>query len=222
MRAQSPSVVVFRALVILTCLIAIPLAAVFGTALPDLLQKLAGQLPSINALSKNRTSGTVRPEPETAAFGATDIVPPSVSLGESAPQGGLQTASDQRAPVVGATGAWPRRPSDSAPAAVVPTSHETPVKPPPPETTADEVPRAVNPPHIDRFTYIQNRLQELGATYYLLETLGTRDSYRFYCRIAVGGNPTFIKWFEATDPDPLTAMARVLGEVETWQAGRRE
>ena len=81
-------------------------------------------------------------------------------------------------------------------------------------------PAAFNRPHIDRFTHIQNRLQELGATYYLLETLGTQGSYRFYCRMAVGGNATFIKWFEATDPDPLTAMTKVLDEAETWRAER--
>jgi hypothetical protein len=37
--------------------------------------------------------------------------------------------------------------------------------------------------------------------------------------MTVGGNPAYARYFEATDPDPLQAMARVLSEVEAWRAG---
>ena len=42
------------------------------------------------------------------------------------------------------------------------------------------------------FTTIQNRLRQLGATYYLLGVLGGQQQrYRFYCKMAVGGNPNY-------------------------------
>lgn len=72
----------------------------------------------------------------------------------------------------------------------------------------------------DRFTYALDRLRELGAVYYLLETWGNEGQrFRFHCKMAVGGNPGYTRRFEATDADPLQAMARVLSDVETWRAG---
>jgi hypothetical protein len=72
----------------------------------------------------------------------------------------------------------------------------------------------------DRFTYIQRRLRQLGATYYLLESWGAEGEYfRFHCRMAVGGNEKYTRHFEATEADALEAMARVLSEVETWCDG---
>ena len=67
---------------------------------------------------------------------------------------------------------------------------------------------------------IQHRLRQLGATYYLLELWGSEGQYRFYCKMALGGNPDFSRYFEATDSDPLRAMAKVLAQVESWRAGR--
>ena len=83
---------------------------------------------------------------------------------------------------------------------------------------------AVRPPArnaadgVDQFTYIQQRLRSLGATYYLLESWGA--TYRFHCRVAVGGNPNYTHHFEETNADPLRAMATVLRQVETWVATR--
>jgi hypothetical protein len=65
------------------------------------------------------------------------------------------------------------------------------------------------------------RIRQLGATYYLLETWGDRGQlYRFYCKMAVGGNPDYSRYFEATDADALAAMDKVLREVEDWRAAR--
>jgi len=73
----------------------------------------------------------------------------------------------------------------------------------------------------DRFTYVLDRLRDLGAVYYLLETWGNEGQrFRFHCKMAIGGNPSYTRHFEATDRDALQAMARVLAEVETWRAGR--
>ncbi len=73
-----------------------------------------------------------------------------------------------------------------------------------------------------RFAAIQDRLRKLGATYYLLESWGSRDYlYRFYCKVAVGGNPDYTHFFEATHSDPLEAMDEVLRQVEAWRAARQ-
>lgn len=71
-----------------------------------------------------------------------------------------------------------------------------------------------------RFKQIQHRLRELGATYYLLETWGDQsDAYRFYCRMAIGGNQHVTKQFNCVDRDPMVAMTNVLQQVESWQKG---
>lgn len=73
----------------------------------------------------------------------------------------------------------------------------------------------------DRFLYVMDRLRELGAVYYLLETWGSDGQrFRFHCKMAIGGNPTHTRHFEAIDRDALQSMARVLAEVEAWRAGR--
>ena len=67
---------------------------------------------------------------------------------------------------------------------------------------------------------IQQRLHELGATYVLLESFGNQGLYRFYCKMAMGGNANYTRYFEATDPDPVRAMTQVLQQVEAWRGGR--
>jgi hypothetical protein len=66
--------------------------------------------------------------------------------------------------------------------------------------------------------YIHDRLKQLGATYYLLEPWGDRmDAFRFYCKVAIGGNPHVTRSFENVDADPLKAMGTVLRQIEDWQ-----
>lgn len=82
-------------------------------------------------------------------------------------------------------------------------------------------PRSVGPrPEGDRFAAVQDRLRELGATYYLLESPGADGIFRFYCEVAVGGNANYHRCFEASDRDALRAMERVLADVEAWRNGR--
>jgi hypothetical protein len=70
------------------------------------------------------------------------------------------------------------------------------------------------------FKQVQDRLKQLGATYYLLEAWGDHgEGYRFLCRMSIGGNPHVTKSFEHVDGDPLGAMTRVLQMVEEWQKG---
>ncbi len=73
----------------------------------------------------------------------------------------------------------------------------------------------------DWFTSSQQRLRELGATYYLLESWGRRgELYRFHCKVAIAGNPDYTRHFEATDAEPARAMESVLREVEAWRSTR--
>ena len=67
---------------------------------------------------------------------------------------------------------------------------------------------------------IQGRLQQLGATYYVLELLEAWEqqprAYRFYCTLPDGdGGQT--RRFEATAVEPRQAMAEVLRQVERWR-----
>ena len=65
---------------------------------------------------------------------------------------------------------------------------------------------------------IPNRLQQLGATYYVLESWGNdQQLYRFYCKMAVTESADYTHCFEATDADPHQAMQRVLRQVESWR-----
>jgi hypothetical protein len=67
---------------------------------------------------------------------------------------------------------------------------------------------------------IQDRLQKLGATYYVLESWGNdQQLYRFCCKMAVTDSPDYVELFEATHADPLRAMQQVLRDVETWRGG---
>ena len=68
---------------------------------------------------------------------------------------------------------------------------------------------------------IQDRLQRLGATYYVLESWGNdRQLYRFCCKMAVAGNADMST--ASRPPMPIRcAMQQVLQQVETWREGQR-
>jgi len=71
------------------------------------------------------------------------------------------------------------------------------------------------------YAVIENRLRQLGATYYRLEQWGGRGQlYRFQCKVAVDGNRNFTSYFEASARDPLEAMQQVLAQVEAWRTRR--
>jgi hypothetical protein len=74
----------------------------------------------------------------------------------------------------------------------------------------------------DAFCALQDRLRQLGATYYLLESWGSEQQmYRFYCKMAIGGSADYTRYFEATSADPLQAMLDVVRQVEAWKEGGR-
>lgn len=67
------------------------------------------------------------------------------------------------------------------------------------------------------FEAVQGRLQELGASYYRLETWGRRDLFRFHCRMQLHEDARSARHFESVAPDPLAAMLEVLRQVEAWR-----
>ena len=235
---QSSTATVFRALVMLGCLVAIPLAALVGKSLPDMVKGLVGQRwPAGSASAFGSLEEAQRFEPA-----APTSVPPSASAGQMG--SGWQPPSppdtpSRPGPAVGSLdspviAAGHQSPLGPAPSLVVPAGglravgsgqQQGPVPNPPgviQGATGPSGPADPARPAGDKFTYIQDRLRRLGATYYLLESWGSREQlYRFYCKVAVGGNSNYTHYFEATDSDPIRAMARVLQQVEAWRAGGR-
>ncbi len=262
---ESSTVLAFRIFVMLSCLIIVPMAAIFGSAFPDVVKSVL--VDRIVALSTGKPV-----EPATVASDPHGFreVTSGPSIGGMPADG----AGNWEAPRWGAPGAeaaaWQADGSTRATPAVVPVSgpgdrpgynqsasFSVPVEPqtaPP----AGQSPAVTQPPNSypqfapaqggmpgnsapavsanpgvvgvdrtacpleqpDRFTEMERRLREYGATYYLLETWGSAgELYRFHCRMAVANNGAYSRHFEATDRDALKAMADVLAQVEAWRNG---
>jgi len=188
---QSSAAVVCRALVMLAFLVGVPIVALSGTSWPELVKRLQEKWQELRlpAISTQASASTPPPLAEAPRFGT----PPAATLGP-----------------------------DTAGSAVVPASYQAPLDAAPfaqPSPAAPQL-NAQPPAAVDQFVYVQQRLRQLGATYYLLEAWGNdRQLYRFYCKMAVGGNASYTRYFEATDSNPHQAMAQVLQQVETWCSG---
>jgi len=227
---QSSTAVVLRALVMLVCVVAIPLAAIFGRSLPEMVNALLEGAWPPQSRSPDETSGRL------SWLELSGSRPAASPVSAEPISNNWPTASPQ----------WSGR-SDGSPSAVIPVDYEaimaTPRRAAPiarPHTdptagtanpfgttafpdTSDErpmpLPAGGEPATRDQFNDIQDRLRELGATRYLLEYWGSRQQlYRFYCKMAVAGNSNYTRYFEDTDSDPLRAMAEVLRQVEAWRA----
>jgi hypothetical protein len=244
---QSSAVVMFRALVMMVCLIAIPLAAIFGTSLPDAIKSIKdGRWPTVTFTNAAHASTPATPSqqepPKFEPMGPVAPAPMVATVQQIQP-----AATSSMPPQLAAN--WPGEVPQRQASPVVPVGYEAPSDPflRPAATKSNLVPvdkledthaaqgdaaiarpnlpadSAAAPPRgaSDPFVYTQERLQKLGATYYLLESWGGgQQSYRFYCKMAVGGNPNYTRYFEAVETDPLRAMSRVLEQVESWHAGK--
>ncbi len=167
-------------------------------------------------------------EGHLAAASQAEAMPANYQVSVEPPAAGLHTASSSTM----SASLIPVVPPDTVPPDTVPPD-TVPPDTVPPDTNRTPLPgdRKIPPAGLsssrpaaptDRFIYIQKRLRHLGATYYLLESCGSEcQLYRFYCRMAVGGNPNYNRYFEARDADALQAMVKVLAEVEAWQSDRR-
>lgn len=211
----------------LACLVAIPLVAVSGGSLPRKIEMLLAEcLPTLSA-ANSEAGEPPRFQPTHAA--ALSPVPLT-----------CQITGQTQGPAAAGPSSNSRLSQATNSTAVIPAAFETPA----PEQPAGEnigpreaVPgqpaisgqiRPVRPSSLhqpasgsDPFSAMQARLQQLGATYVLLESMGNRqDVYRCYCRMAIGGDPSYAYYFEALDSAPLEAMAKVVRQVEQWRAGR--
>jgi len=211
---QSSSTVMLRALVMLACLVAIPLVAIFGTSMPEIARKLfsadGSAQPSSGEVA-DRLDSQFEPVPQA---NVASVLP--------APPRDQQTSPT----MLGSFG--PERSVNPYRSAVIPAGYETVIpacEPPestnrPPDAAPNRLPAEQRVPSaFDRFTQIQQRLRQLGTTYYLLETWGSDgQSYRFHCRVPLRDDRTNSRYFEVIDTDQLRAMDRVLGQVEAWRA----
>jgi hypothetical protein len=116
----------------------------------------------------------------------------------------------------------PPKSADATSIADIPPLPEPAVAPSPPASAltgrSDQLPEAASTARISSDVDIPKRLQQLGATYYVLESWGNNELlYRFYCKMAVTENSDYTHCFEATDADPRQAMQSVLRQVESWR-----
>jgi hypothetical protein len=235
---QSSTVLAFRIFVMLSCLIIVPMAAIFGSAFPDVVKSVL-----VDRLVEWSTGK--KPEPPAAeAPGGFGALTPAAAHGEAAQPGGKGVSEAPRWNAAGDSASWPAAPSGPEVTAVVPAGATVadpsagaspahfvvPAEQLPPPAAAGEMPpggaaagqiptRAGEP--TDPFTSMERKLRSYGATYYLLETWGNEgELYRFHCKMAIGNNPSYTRHFEATDRDALRAMSQVLERVESWRSGR--
>jgi hypothetical protein len=252
---ESSTVLAFRIFVMLSCLIIVPLAAIFGSAFPDVVKTvLVDRIVAwstgkpLESLSTAAPSGfgSVTPAQPSSAHPGSGEAPrwgqSTAQTGESqpSPSSGIVPASavhpaggnsaGSYATPADARGAMPSpfgadRGGDASRAAAF---ENRAGGPPSTYPSAAQAPRDARadpgaPPAVqtDRFTSLERKLREYGATYYLLETWGNDgELYRFHCKMAIGNNPNYTRHFEATDRDALKAMAQVLEKVEGWREGR--
>ena len=266
MSEQSSVVVMLRALVMLVCLIVIPLAALFGSSLPAVVQAVPavvqavrqGRLPTLAELrgsgaAQQNTLSEAPPfaptSPETGpTSGPAAGGPAAAGDPMPAPNDPLhQPASGPPAPSLRSTGG--EKPT------VVPAEFDAPLdRPGGPLGVVADANASPSPGGIggedrsvklgeggpaapcggrpglagdqpgrgsDPYSTIQDRLRQLGATYYLLESWGEQErQYRFFCRMAIGGNAQCTRSFWSIDTDPFRAMRQVLEQVEAWRSGR--
>ncbi len=239
---QSSATVACRAGVMLVCLIVIPMAALFGTKLPGFAERLLDQ-PWDQALLADLLPDWGASE-QAPSYAPTVSTPPwrddsaprsliqrpdewrlqptdlggdrTVHAGYDAPielehgddtsngpsNGPLKSCPDppQLVPIALAGG------DDAAADARGPSSTtQAPVG-----TT-----RSLSLETDREAVAIQQRLRELGAAYYALETWGAKGRlFRFHARMALGTGTNRLQHFQAVDADPIRAMAAVLRQVE--------
>ncbi len=266
---ESSTVLAFRIFVMLACLIVVPMAAIFGSAFPDVVKSVlvdrlvawgTGKSPETAKPASNGGFGEVTPGGNSVQAGANNWEAPrwgaqstpattwqsqeaNPALSGVVPAGaavvnpsmGNQSASFAAPAESGrvAPGTYPVGRGTNEPPYRKEAVENSPLaqqfkRPARPQamplgdgagTAAGQGAQSLEQP--ERFTAMERRLRENGATYYLLETWGNEgELYRFHCKMAIANNPNYTRHFEATDRDALKAMAQVLERVEAWRAGR--
>jgi hypothetical protein len=247
MAEQSSTVTAFRALVMLVCLILIPVAAFCGMSFPAVVKSIqAGRWPTLadfrgpSAQPPKQPAEVPRYSPPAPQNGD------SREAGSSGRTGGLETrqADAARAEVQQANYIAPvSRQNDIASFDKPDSSTSFPQNQDRvarglsgagqgsgDRTALEESGRTTNDKYSqegksasaseNQLANVVNRLHEMGVTYFVLEPCSDKkDSYRFFCKMSIGGNPQVTRPFWSLDSDPLKAMTRVLRQVEDWKNG---
>jgi hypothetical protein len=234
-----------RALVMLICLIVVPLAAVFGTSLPDVARRLLeghwSQSPAV-ATENAEESPHYRTDPAGATpldrggrpqgeARSAEVLPATYQMPDPLDrsveaavwQGPGSPAKDASSRLLHAAAELAGQGLSDVGAGAAGSAKAELFGAPPGELPATELSTQPASPGsaTDQFADAQKRLRQMGATYYLLEAWGSdAERFRFHCEMAIAGNPHHTRHFEKTDIDPMRAVARVLQEVEAWRSGR--
>jgi hypothetical protein len=235
---QPTTIMTVRVLIMLGCMVALPLWAIFGSSWLNF-----GSSGTTHAKQSFRGPDPAATDPMAAMFAATGFAPQPILNEQPATKlVSAEIPASRQLPVP--TTADPAPSNAGAPARMRTGQRGIPAR----ATGSDRVrstndppgfepPKAVRPidtsnvqgasqpgsiaADSDWFNATQQRLRTLGATYYLLESWGNRgELYRFHCKVAIAGNPDYTRHFEATDPHPARAMQMVLKDVEAWRSGR--
>jgi hypothetical protein len=211
---RSSAAVAGRAFIMLACVVAIPTLALWGTSWSEVVKRLQDfrwpqNLDFLSASTSASPDDPPRGTPANPVVATTPSVAGRSTLAEGpSPRGPASTPAASQTQALAATQS-----------AVVPIEYQAPAElcsvPAPIADPAGQNAKAADPFHA-----IQERLRQLGATYYLLESWGNQQQmYRFYCKMAVGGSAQYARCFEATHTDPLQSMVEVLQQVEAWRKG---
>lgn len=239
---QSSVGVAARALILLVSLVGLPLVAVFGAA-PHLPALSAGPLELLHAWhgeQQRQQRNQVAQNPQIAPFRLPDATlryrPGVQPLGLTALEGDAGAGVDQAPQVT----RWAAPPPAAASgleggeadlvvgagevelAAYAADGDEHRSETPP---AADETAAAPQLNGLDkqRIEQLEQRLRSLGARHYVLELWGPdHELFRFHSRVALEPHLAWCRHFEAIDADPLSAMQRVLDEIEVWHASRAQ
>jgi hypothetical protein len=227
---QSNGTVWFRAIVMVGFLAVIFYVALSGNALPDAARKqIEKYLPRALVASKSahpedvKTSSNPNATSEAPLFNSAPAS--KTASADAAPRTLAADGSATLIPTPQATGT-PSAMTGNNPSQVVPVDFQSPEVSQLGAATGN-LPGAANANSAlnstaanNPFSQMQDRLRQLGATYYLLETWGNQQQfYRFYCKMAVGGNTNYTHCFESTGADPMQVMSDVLKQVEAWRNG---
>ncbi|MBN2294466.1 MAG: hypothetical protein JXM70_18700 [Pirellulales bacterium] len=214
---QSTTTVVCRALVMVVCLITIPLAALFGTSLPDLVKTLGWGEQSVSVREQGGMAPAYSPSIPGVAGVPGDSAAPGVNVAEGLP-------AEHLPQMAGATGmredtrTVPASYSEPVSISVSSENHRNSTQPAlVPETSQGTA---------ARFEQIQRRIGSMGGAF-RLESFGTsRQFYRFQCDMPLAAGsagrdaPVAVRHFEATSENSLQAMETVLAEIEAWLSNR--
>lgn len=188
---QSSAAVAGRALIMLACVVAIPAVALWGTSWPEVLKRLQDfHWPAVLDLASASMSTSPDEAPQVKAGGVTGTLATPCGPGRLAP-----AESPSPYCLTSNPASLQGQATAATQSAVVPAGYQVPAESaaatPPVVNAAGQSGTAATPAAGDQFHAIQDRLRQLGATYYLLESWGNEQQmYRFYCKMAVGGSTT--------------------------------